>query len=55
MVEEQQSSHFRAPLDIAISDTHHDAAAALNDHVTGEASAELSDMLSGASPMERCC
>lgn len=53
MVEEQQSSHFRAPLDIAISDTHHDAAAALNDHVTGEASAELSDMLSGASPMER--
>lgn len=48
-----ETNHFREPVVTATGDKHHDAAAALNDCVADEASAELADMLSGASPMER--
>lgn len=53
MVEQEGTSHFRDPLVVATSDVHHDDAAILNDRVADEASSEIADMLSGASPMER--
>ncbi|WP_257237259.1 AAA family ATPase [Rhodococcus erythropolis] len=52
-MEQDETSHFQDPLVVATSEIHHDAAATLNDRVADEASAELADMLSGASPMER--
>jgi AAA domain len=51
--EQDQTSHFRGPLVTATGDKHHEDAAALNDCVSDEASAELAGMLSGTSPMER--
>jgi hypothetical protein len=53
IVDQDTTSHFRDPLVVASSHLHHDDAAALNDRVADEASVELDDMLSGASPMER--
>ena len=47
------TSHFRDPLVVASSQVHHEDAAVLNDRVSDEASVELADMLSGASPMQR--
>ncbi|BBX09957.1 AAA family ATPase [Mycolicibacterium aichiense] len=51
--EHGETGHFQGPLDVAIGDKHHEDAAALNDCVSDEASAELADMLAGTSPMER--
>ncbi|MGO3555886.1 MAG: AAA family ATPase, partial [Microbacterium gubbeenense] len=53
MVEEPTEGHFSAPRVFATSAVHHEDAASLNDRVADEASAELADMLSGASPMQR--
>lgn len=53
IVEPDETSHFAAPLVVATTGVHHEDAAVLNDRVADEASAELADMLSGASPMER--
>lgn len=50
---ETATSHFGQPAVVATSEVHHDDAAALNERVADEASAELADMLSGASPMLR--
>lgn len=53
MVEEPTEGHFSAPRVFATSAVHHEDAASLNDRVADEASVELADMLSGASPMQR--
>lgn len=47
------SDYFTSPEVFATSDVHHAAAAARNTTVAEEARAELDDMLSGTSPMER--
>lgn len=52
-MEQGENSHFRTPTVFATSTVHHDDAASLNAQVAEEASAELAQMLSGASPMER--
>ena len=52
-VEPDAAGHFRPPLVVAAGSKHHDDAAALNDRVSDEASGELSEMLSGTSPMQR--
>ncbi|MGX1591383.1 AAA family ATPase [Glutamicibacter sp. NPDC055491] len=52
-MEHNETNYFADPLVVATSGVHHENAAVLNDRVTDEASAELADMLSGASPMER--
>lgn len=51
--EPYETTHFREPLVTATGSKHHEDAAALNDSVVDEVSAELADMLSGMSPMER--
>lgn len=53
MVDEPETGHFHGPLDVQTSDVHHEDAAVLNDRVADEASVELADMLSGASPVQR--
>lgn len=50
---QDETSHFRDPLVVVSSRVHHEDAAILNGRVADEASVELADMLSGASPMER--
>jgi hypothetical protein len=47
------SGHFVAPDVFATSNVHHEDAARLNEKVADDASAELADMLSGASPIDR--
>ena len=51
--EADETSPFEEPRDIAAGANRHEDAAALNDAVSEDASRELADMLSGASPMER--
>lgn len=52
-VESAGKGYFRGPLVVATGNAHHEDAAALNDAVSDDASRELTDMLSGTSPMER--
>lgn len=52
-MEAAETSPFASPKITAESAVHHDSAAALNDAVADSASAELAEILSGTSPMER--
>lgn len=51
--DEVETSHFSGPRVFATSNRHHDEAASLNSDVADQASAELAEMMSGTSPMER--